>query len=257
MASSIKRPWLKEGVITEIFIYRRLMEGRFSAAVTRQEKDQKELEVIRGNVLDEQDQQLAQDIDSGQVNHLAVMPGKKTAVNGRDHRRDKEQKECDPSLEQTFEEPDLDAEPVVGIPAEVMIHGLLPQEIGAEIFTLKPTAEDDVADIEVGEYFVIKKGARVLVVETLVMAERLEHFEPILQMGQELVDEKAGDADDDQLQRLPSFYEVHGYQQTEEQQDPQNDRPRFRYLAVYGAEYDQQDDEGPVLLSVYGEDRQR
>ena len=56
-----KAALVEGGRYNGIFICRYLVEGRLSAAVTRQEEDQKELKMIGRDILDEQDQELAQD----------------------------------------------------------------------------------------------------------------------------------------------------------------------------------------------------
>ena len=169
------------------------------AAVPCQKENQKELKMVRGDILYEKDKKFSKDIDSYQIGGAAVVPAEKTFVDRSDHGCDVEEKEDEAAFEQTLEEPDLDAEAIVEIAAEVMVGGLDKKKIGAEIVALEAAAQDQIAGIHVAEHLVEQKGAGVFVVEVPDMNDVFEHFEPVSEVGKELIDEIGRHHDDEQF----------------------------------------------------------
>src|ERR1700761_1240474 len=121
--------------------------------------------MIGWDVLDEQDEEFAKDINGYEVGDTTIVTREQTFIDGSYHRSDIKEEKDEAPFEQAFQEAHLHAEAIIKITAEIMVGCLLIKKIGAEIATLKPAAEDEVATVHVSKKFGVQKGSGVLVVE--------------------------------------------------------------------------------------------
>jgi len=128
------------------------------------------------------------------------VPGEQPFITGGHQRGNVQEEIGETPFDQELKKAYLHGKTIIVIPGKILVIGLQPKEIRAEIRTEKTPAQQELMPLHVAKDLFIKEGARIFVIEILYMDIGFEQPQPILQVGKELVNKKPRDDDDQELQ---------------------------------------------------------
>jgi len=130
--------------------------------------------MIGWDILYEHDQQLTEDINGNVTGDAAIVPGEQAPVDDG-HQGGNEQEEIGKaSFDKELEKAYFHGEAVVVVAGKIIVIGLQPEEIGAEISTEKAASEDPLVWFHIAENLFVEEGAGIIGVKVLYMDKGLE-----------------------------------------------------------------------------------